>query len=130
MKIISQLSKILLRSYLKLSIKYYSTSELYNNTKQFFFIVLNCMKICHLYYFLALYCVEYKYNLYYDNLNQCSNRFCTYKIKLNIIISCCVQVQMDVSCWFVQDQLKGDLATELRIKFNKRLEDAIPAGED
>ncbi|XP_050541694.1 trafficking protein particle complex subunit 3 [Daktulosphaira vitifoliae] len=42
----------------------------------------------------------------------------------------CEMVQMDISCWFVQDQLKGDLATELRVKFNKRLEDAIPAGED
>lgn len=39
-------------------------------------------------------------------------------------------VQMDVSVWFVQDQLKGDNITELRLKFNKRLEDAIPAGED
>ena len=40
------------------------------------------------------------------------------------------QVQMDVSVWFTQDQLKGDNITELRLKFNKRLEDAIPAGED
>jgi len=40
------------------------------------------------------------------------------------------QVQMDVTSWFVQDQLKGDNVTELRIKFIKRLEDAIPAGED
>lgn len=75
MKIISQLSKILLRSYLSLSIKYYSTSESYNYTKQFFFILLNCMKICHLYYFLALYCVEYKYNLYYDNFNLVFKKF-------------------------------------------------------
>jgi hypothetical protein len=40
------------------------------------------------------------------------------------------QVQMEVTSWFVQDQLKGDSVTELRIKFIKRLEDAIPAGED
>lgn len=39
-------------------------------------------------------------------------------------------VQMDVSVWFVQDQLKGDSITEIRLKFVKRLEDAIPAGED
>ena len=39
-------------------------------------------------------------------------------------------VQMDVDVWFVRDQLKGDNLTELRLKFNKRLEDAIPAGED
>jgi hypothetical protein len=37
---------------------------------------------------------------------------------------------MEVISWFVQDQLKGDNVTELRIKFIKRLEDAIPAGED
>jgi len=37
---------------------------------------------------------------------------------------------MEVTSWFVQDQLKGDNVTELRVKFIKRLEDAIPAGED
>ena len=37
---------------------------------------------------------------------------------------------MDVGVSFVQDQLKGDNITELRLKFIKRLEDAIPAGED
>lgn len=40
------------------------------------------------------------------------------------------QVQMDVDVRFAQDQLKGDSITELRLKFIKRLEDAIPAGED
>lgn len=39
-------------------------------------------------------------------------------------------VQMEVSSTFVQDHLKGDSCTELRVKFIKRLEDAIPAGED
>jgi len=39
-------------------------------------------------------------------------------------------VQMDVTVWFVQDNLRGDNITELRIKFNRRLEDAVPAGED
>lgn len=39
-------------------------------------------------------------------------------------------VQLEVQCWFVQDQLKGDGATEIRVKFIRRLEDAIPAGED
>ncbi|XP_025097668.1 LOW QUALITY PROTEIN: trafficking protein particle complex subunit 3-like [Pomacea canaliculata] len=39
-------------------------------------------------------------------------------------------VQMDVDVRFVQDQLKGDNITEIRLKFIKRLEDAIPVGED
>jgi len=39
-------------------------------------------------------------------------------------------VQMDVSVKFVQDQLRGDNITELRLKFIKRLDDAVPAGED
>jgi hypothetical protein len=39
-------------------------------------------------------------------------------------------VQLDVTVWFVQDQLKGDSITEIRLKFVKRLEDAVPAGED
>ncbi|EEC18167.1 trafficking protein particle complex subunit, putative [Ixodes scapularis] len=39
-------------------------------------------------------------------------------------------VQTEVVAWFVQDQLKGDSTSELRIKFVRRLEDAIPAGED
>ena len=40
------------------------------------------------------------------------------------------QVQMDVDVKFVQDHLKGDNITELRLKFVKRLEDAVPVGED
>lgn len=32
--------------------------------------------------------------------------------------------------YFFQDQLKGDSVTELRVKYIKRLEDAVPAGED
>ena len=40
------------------------------------------------------------------------------------------QVQLEVTSWFVQDSLKGDPTTELRVKFVKKLEDAMPAGED
>lgn len=39
-------------------------------------------------------------------------------------------VQTEVVACFVHDQLKGDTTSELRIKFVRRLEDAIPAGED
>ena len=41
-----------------------------------------------------------------------------------------LQVQMEVDVRFSQDQLKGDNITEIRLKFIKRLEDAVPAGED
>lgn len=39
-------------------------------------------------------------------------------------------VQMAVDVRFVQDILKGDNQTEIRVKFIKRLEDALPAGEE
>nr|CAH7720451.1 unnamed protein product [Callosobruchus chinensis] len=39
-------------------------------------------------------------------------------------------VQLEVQSWIVQDQLKGDQNTEIRVKFIRRLEDAMPAGED
>ncbi|KAK7604548.1 hypothetical protein V9T40_005734 [Parthenolecanium corni] len=47
-----------------------------------------------------------------------------------VLRGACEMVQMEVTSWFVQDQLKGDNVTELRIKFVKKLEDAIPVGED
>jgi hypothetical protein len=37
---------------------------------------------------------------------------------------------MEVEVSFVQDALRGDDTTELRVKFIKKLEDAIPAGEE
>ncbi|XP_075233616.1 blocked early in transport 3 [Lycorma delicatula] len=51
-------------------------------------------------------------------------------ILTGVLRGACEMVQMDVTSWFVQDQLKGDAVNELRVKFIKRLEDAIPAGED
>ena len=41
-----------------------------------------------------------------------------------------VQVQLEVDVKFVQDTLRGDDLTEIRVKFIKKLEDAIPAGEN
>lgn len=42
----------------------------------------------------------------------------------------CEMVQVEVLVCFAADHLKGDANTEIRVKFIKRLEDAIPAGED
>lgn len=39
-------------------------------------------------------------------------------------------VQIDVGITIAREFLLGDSATELRIRFNKRLEDALPIGED
>ena len=40
------------------------------------------------------------------------------------------KVQLEVEVKFVQDTLKGDDQTEIRVKFVKKLEDAVPAGEN
>ena len=42
----------------------------------------------------------------------------------------CEMVQIEVLVSFISDHLKGDNTTEIRVRFMKRLEDAIPAGED
>ncbi|XP_071623803.1 trafficking protein particle complex subunit 3 isoform X2 [Heliangelus exortis] len=39
-------------------------------------------------------------------------------------------VQMAVDVKFVQDTLKGDSVTEIRMKFLRRIEDNLPAGEE
>jgi trafficking protein particle complex subunit 3 len=50
------------------------------------------------------------------------------------IINGCIRgalemVQLEVQCWTVQDQLKGDSSTEIRIKFIRKLEEVI-SGDD
>ena len=42
----------------------------------------------------------------------------------------CEMVQIDVTINIAREFLLADSATELRVKFNKRLEDALPVGED
>lgn len=39
-----------------------------------------------------------------------------------------VQLDVDVSC--LKDHLKGDNRTEFRVRYLRKLEDALPAGED
>lgn len=56
-------------------------------------------------------------------------------LKYSAILCGCIRgalemVQLEVQCWFVQDQLKGDVTTELRVKCIRRLEDAVPAGDE
>lgn len=39
-------------------------------------------------------------------------------------------VHLEVAAWFVHDTLKGDNVTEMRVKFLKKIEDTVPAGDD
>lgn len=39
-------------------------------------------------------------------------------------------VHMEVLAWFVQEQLRGDPVNEVRVKFIRKLEEAMPVGED
>ena len=41
-----------------------------------------------------------------------------------------IQVQIEVQTYFVQDQLKGDSVNEIKVKFLRKLYDALPAGEN
>lgn len=41
-----------------------------------------------------------------------------------------LQVQMAVDVRFVQDTLRGDNVTEIRMKFIKRIEENLPAGDE
>ena len=39
-------------------------------------------------------------------------------------------VHIDVACWFVQDTLKGDNVTELRVKYLRKIVDSVPPGDE
>lgn len=47
-----------------------------------------------------------------------------------VIRGACEMVQMEVQAWVNADTLKGDGNTEIRVRFVKKLQDALPAGED
>ncbi|XP_065057517.1 trafficking protein particle complex subunit 3-like [Rhopilema esculentum] len=51
-------------------------------------------------------------------------------ILIGVIKGALEMVQMEIEAAFVQDILKGDPTTELRVKFIRKLEDAVPAGEE
>jgi len=57
-------------------------------------------------------------NLWYSNL------------LVGVIKGALEMVQMEVDAAFVQDVLRGDGATEMRVRFVRKLEDAVPVGED
>ena len=39
-------------------------------------------------------------------------------------------VHLEVAAWYAQDSLRGDNVTELRVKFLRKIEDTVPAGDD
>lgn len=61
--------------------------------------------------------------------DNCMNlKYCN--VLTGVLRGACEMVQLDITSKFIQDQLKGDNVTELRVKFIKTIQDAIPAGED
>lgn len=57
------------------------------------------------------------------NLRYC-NIFC------GVIRGALEMVQIEVQTQFLQDSLRGDPTTELRVKFMKKIEDTLPSNED
>lgn len=51
-------------------------------------------------------------------------------IYIGVIKGALEMVQMEIEAAFVQDVLKGDPTTEIRVRFIRKLEDAVPAGEE
>ena len=61
--------------------------------------------------------------------DSCANlRYCN--VLPGVIRGACEMVQMEVQAWVLSDTLKGDGVTEVRVRFVKKLQDALPAGED
>jgi len=79
-----------------------------------------------------------EFSLIFDNnplaefveLPQGHNNLWYSSILAGVIKGALEMVQMEVEAGFVQDVLRGDNLTEMRVRFVRKLEDAIPVGEE
>ncbi|KAJ6220484.1 hypothetical protein RDWZM_006296 [Blomia tropicalis] len=60
--------------------------------------------------------------------NLANLRYCN--LLCGVIRGALEMIQIEAKIWFTQDFLRGDANTELRVKFLKKLEDALPVSED
>ena len=73
-------------------------------------------------------------HLKYSNILCGAIRYSEKHLVVGLIIVLCrgalEMVHIEVAAWFAQDNLKGDNVTELRVKFIRKIEDTVPAGDD
>ena len=73
-------------------------------------------------------------HLKYSNILCGTIRYGEKHLVVGLIIVLCrgalEMVHIEVAAWFAQDNLKGDNVTELRVKFIRKIEDTVPAGDD
>jgi hypothetical protein len=60
--------------------------------------------------------------------NMLGLKYCN--LLVGVIRGACEMVQMEVAVWIEKDSLKGDGGTEIKIRFLRKLVDALPSGED
>lgn len=61
---------------------------------------------------------------------EARNKLWYSNVLCGVLKGCLEMVQLDCDVSFLQDSLKGDQNTEIRVKLNKILKDEIPAGEE